>query len=233
VRPDSYGITPTVSTSTVSFTLGEPRNVVIQVNHGVFDCLHLLARPLETDRPAVDDPNVIYFGPGLHTTVGGTLTVGSGKTVYLDGGAVLTSRVVFKDVQNERLAGRGVIWAAPGGGATVEGSTNISIGGVTMLNPGGRCTTRPPREELKRCVHPIVAKLALRRQTLHRRRCRAVRPYCWRGLEAPVAALLSVCAEQGRTRRGSLGSAGGRPSVEWWRGSRTAPWGGRRVRGRR
>jgi hypothetical protein len=141
VRPDSYKITPTVSGNTVSFTLDQPRNVVVQVNGGVFDCLHLLARPLETDKPAADDPDVIYFGPGLHTTAGGVLTVPSGKAVYLDGGAVLKSRVYFKNVQNARLAGRGVIWAAPDGGATVEGSTNISIGGVTMLNPGGYAVT--------------------------------------------------------------------------------------------
>ncbi|WP_326613945.1 glycoside hydrolase family 28 protein [Streptomyces scopuliridis] len=141
VRPDSYEITPDIRSGTIAFTLDEPRNVVVQVNEDVFDCLHLFARPLETDRPAADDPDVLYFGPGVHTTDSGTVTVGSGQTVYLDGGAVLTSRVLFKDVRNARLAGRGVIWAAPGGGATVERSTDISISGVTMLNPDGYAVT--------------------------------------------------------------------------------------------
>ncbi|MCT2591400.1 endo-polygalacturonase [Streptomyces sp. N2-109] len=141
VRPDSYRIEPEVRGSTARFTLTEPRNLVLQVDDDIFDCLHLFARPLERDRPDADDPDVIHFGPGVHTTDGGTVTVPSGKTVYLHGGAVLKSRVIFKDVENAKLAGRGVIHASPGGGVTVEGSKNISIGAVTMLNPDGYATT--------------------------------------------------------------------------------------------
>ncbi|MCX5561613.1 glycosyl hydrolase family 28 protein [Streptomyces sp. NBC_00038] len=141
IRPDSYGIEPELRADTVRFELTEPRNLVVQVNDEVFDALHLFARPLETDRPAPDDPDVLYFGPGLHTTEGGVVTVPSGRTVYLDGGAVLRSRVHFKDVANAGLAGRGVIWASPGGGCTVEGSRNIAIGAVTMLNPDGYAVT--------------------------------------------------------------------------------------------
>ncbi|MGY0056291.1 glycosyl hydrolase family 28 protein [Streptomyces sp. LZ34] len=141
VRPDSYGIVPDVLGDTLRFTLDRPRNVVVQVNDDIFDCLHLFARPLEKHRPAEDDPDVIYFGPGVHTTPGGTVAVPSGKTVYLHGGAVLKSRVVFKDVRDARLIGRGVIHAAAGGGATVEGSSDISIGEVTMLNPDGYAVT--------------------------------------------------------------------------------------------
>lgn len=141
IRPDSYGIEFERRADTLRFKLTEPRNIVVQVNDEVFDALHLFARPIDTDRPAADDPDVIYFGPGLHTTADGSVTVPSGKTVYLDGGAVLKSRVFFKDVENAGLAGRGVIWAAPGGGTTIEGSKNISIGSVTMLNPDGYACT--------------------------------------------------------------------------------------------
>lgn len=141
IRPDSYGITPEVRGNTARFRLTEPRNLIVQADDQIFDCLHLLARPLETDRPAADDPDVIHFGPGVHTTPSGTLTVPSGKTVHLDGGAVLKARVIFKDVENAGLTGRGVIHAAPGGGATVEGSKHITIGAVTMLNPGGYAVT--------------------------------------------------------------------------------------------
>ncbi|MFI6335305.1 glycosyl hydrolase family 28 protein [Streptomyces sp. NPDC050535] len=141
IRPDSYGIAHELRGDTVRFGLTEPRNLVVQVNDDTFDVLHLFARPLETDRPAEDDPDVLYFGPGVHTTPDGQVTVPSGKTVYLHGGAVLRSRVRFKDVQGAALAGRGVIWASPGGGATVEGSTDISIGAVTMLNPDGYAVT--------------------------------------------------------------------------------------------
>lgn len=141
IRPDSYGIEPRVHGDTLTFTLTEPRNVVIQVNDDIFDCVHLLTNTVETDVPHPDDPNVIYFGPGVHTTTDGTVTVPSGSTVYLAGGAVLKSRVVFSNVQNARLIGRGVIWAAPGGGVTAEYSSDITIDGVTMLDPNGYAVT--------------------------------------------------------------------------------------------
>ncbi|EFL28350.1 endo-polygalacturonase, partial [Streptomyces himastatinicus ATCC 53653] len=65
IRPDSYGITPEVRGNTARFRLAEPRNLIVQADDQIFDCLHLLARPLETDRPAADDPDVIRFGPGV------------------------------------------------------------------------------------------------------------------------------------------------------------------------
>lgn len=142
IRPLSYGITHEVTgKDTLKFTLAEPRNLSIEVNGDIFDNLQLFAGPIETSRPGADDPDVIYFGPGVHSPSGGTVAVPSGKTVYLAGGAVLNARVAFARVDNARLIGRGVITGAPGGGCTVEYSKNIEIDGVTMLNPDGYAVT--------------------------------------------------------------------------------------------
>ncbi|MGP3971730.1 glycosyl hydrolase family 28 protein [Streptomyces sp. 6N223] len=140
IRPDSYGITHELVGSTVHFTLNRPRNVVVQVNDEIFNCLHLLTNPIETERPAEDDPNVIYFGPGVHTHPDHTLKVASGQTVYLAGGAVLTSNVVFDGVENARLIGHGVIQNAAGGSIDVVNSENIHVNGITVLN--SRYSTR-------------------------------------------------------------------------------------------
>jgi hypothetical protein len=137
VRPDSYGITPEVLGDTLRFTLDQPRNLVVQINDDIFDCLHLFARAIEKRKPAQDDPDVLYYGPGVHTTADGTLLVPSGKTVYLDGGAVLKATVIFRNVEHAGIAGRGVLAGTAGGGALVESSRNISIGAVTVLNPNG------------------------------------------------------------------------------------------------
>ncbi len=135
IRPLSYGIEPTIDDeSTLIFTLTEPRKIVVEVNGEIFDCLHLLARPVETDAPAPDDPDVIYYGPGVHTTTTGELVVPSGKTVYLAGGAVLKASVNFKGTENGALTGRGVIYGVKTGGSTVVKAKNIRIDGVTMLN---------------------------------------------------------------------------------------------------
>src|SRR5438067_3752620 len=96
VRPDSYGITPDLAGDTVRFTLDEPKDVVVQINDDIFDCLHVFTNHIDPNPPSADDPDVIYFGPGMHTVAGNVLTVPSGKTVYLAGGAVLTAQVDFK-----------------------------------------------------------------------------------------------------------------------------------------
>ncbi|MFJ8357265.1 glycosyl hydrolase family 28 protein [Streptomyces sp. NPDC093984] len=134
IRPLSYGTRFTVDGATVSFTLTEPRNLSIEVDGDIFNNLQLHANPIETHVPDPDDEDVVYFGPGLHKTTNNVLTVPSGKTVYLAGGAVLTSQVAFQNVQNARLRGRGVLYNSPSG-VLVEYSENIEIDGVMVLNP--------------------------------------------------------------------------------------------------
>lgn len=140
IRPLSYGIPHTVDGDTVSFALTEPRDLSIEIDGDIFDNLHLHATAPETRQPDPDDPEVIWFGPGLHTTPDSVLTVPSGKTVYLAGGAVLTSRVEFAGVGGGRLLGRGVLWHSPGG-VTVAHSSDVEIDGVLVLNPTGYTIT--------------------------------------------------------------------------------------------
>ncbi|MFF3818254.1 putative Ig domain-containing protein [Streptomyces bluensis] len=139
IRPQSYDIPFTVDGDTVSFTLTEPRNLSIEIDGEIFDNLQLHANPIESQRPDPDDPDVIYFGPGLHKTTDNVVKVPSGKTVYLAGGAVLTSRVEFHEVENARLIGRGVLYNSPSG-VLVEYSRNIEIDGVMVLNPSSGYT---------------------------------------------------------------------------------------------
>ncbi|WP_461071931.1 glycosyl hydrolase family 28 protein [Streptomyces pseudoechinosporeus] len=135
IRPDSYGIKPEVLGSTLRFTLDQPRNLVVQLDDKIFDCLHLLANPIEQNPPQQGDKKVMYFGPGLHTHPDRTLKVPSGTTVYLAAGAVLTSNVIFEGVENARLTGHGVIYNATGGALYIHDSQNVHIDGITVLNP--------------------------------------------------------------------------------------------------
>ncbi|TKA08680.1 glycosyl hydrolase family 28 protein [Actinacidiphila oryziradicis] len=149
IRPLSYGIEHKVHKhNTVTFTLTEPRNLSVEVNGDLFDNLQLFAGAIDTNPPSADDPDVIYFGPGVHTTSDGTVTVPSGKTVYLAGGAVLKSRVIFQDVENAELVGRGLIYNSQGGGCTVNSSKNIVIDGVTMMFPYGYAVTAGEAQNL-------------------------------------------------------------------------------------
>lgn len=132
IRPLSYGIEPDVDGDCLRFTLTEPRKVVVEVNDELFDCLHLLANPVDENAPDPDDPDVVYFGPGLHTGEG--VTVESGQTVYIAGGAVVKRNVYFDNVENAVLRGRGMIYGVEWGAAPIRSSRNILVEGITIMN---------------------------------------------------------------------------------------------------
>ncbi|MDW4908835.1 glycosyl hydrolase family 28 protein [Streptomyces sp. ADMS] len=154
IRPLSYGTPFTVDGATVSFTLTEPRNLSIEIDGEIFNNLQLHANPVERHVPDPDDPDVIYFGPGLHNTTDNVVKVPSGKTVYLAGGAVLTSRVEFVNVENARLRGRGVLYNSPSG-VLLQYSRNIEIDGIMVLNPssGYACTVGQSKQVTVRDFH--------------------------------------------------------------------------------
>jgi len=87
VLPASFQIRPTVEGKQIALSLNEPRHLAIEINGNWTGALHLFANPPETDRPSPKDPNVVYFGPGVHEV--GSLEVGDNKTVYVAGGAVV------------------------------------------------------------------------------------------------------------------------------------------------
>ncbi|MBV7695863.1 putative Ig domain-containing protein [Streptomyces sp. TRM70350] len=154
IRPLSYDIPHEVSGDTITFSLTEPRNLSIEIDGDIYGNLQLHANPIETRRPEEDDPDVIYFGPGLHTPSGGVVKVPSGKTVYLAGGAVLKARVEFVNVENARLIGRGIIWDSDAA-TLVAFSKNIEIDGILALNPktGYSCTIGQSKQVTVRNLH--------------------------------------------------------------------------------
>jgi hypothetical protein len=113
VLPTSYGIVPKVEGKVLSFTLAQPRQLTIEVNGNWVGSLHLFADAMEVGVPRADDPNVIFFAPGIHE-LREALRVGDGKTLYVAGGAVLrgvgrSGPVVSLAGKNITLRGRGII----------------------------------------------------------------------------------------------------------------------------
>lgn len=87
ILPTSAGIKPILKQHTISFTLTKPQNLTIEINGEYVQSLHLFANPIESNIPKPNDPNVIYFGPGIHYV--SHLTVGDHKTVYIAGGGIV------------------------------------------------------------------------------------------------------------------------------------------------
>jgi hypothetical protein len=143
VRPLSYGITPAVKGRTISFSLSRPRNLSIEVNGDIFHNLQLFANSIEVNRPNANDPNVIYYGPGMHQV--GRVVIPSGKTVYLAAGALVEGALLVNHAENIRILGRGILSqprgtlpvARPGSSrhdaVLIEFSKNVEVDGIIVV----------------------------------------------------------------------------------------------------
>ena len=134
ILPASAGITPVINGKSISFTVKSPRNLTVEINGEWVKSLHVFANPPETDVPKAGDPDVIYFGPGVHEV--SHLVVGDNKTVYLAGGAVV--RAVIKPDEKFSISSySGLRNYAP----TFElRGNNITFRGRGIIDAGG-CTT--------------------------------------------------------------------------------------------
>jgi hypothetical protein len=88
ILPSSFGIEPKVNGKTLRFTVEKPQHVTVEINGEHIRSLHMFINPEEKDIPDPDDPNVIYFGPGIHE-ITESIVVEDGKTIYVAGGAIV------------------------------------------------------------------------------------------------------------------------------------------------
>jgi hypothetical protein len=131
IRPLSYGIKPVVQGNTILFSLTQPRNLSVEINGDIYHNLQLFANPVEVAAPSANDPNVIYYGPGIHRI--GILNIPSGKTVYLAGGALVQGQFVIKDVANVKILGRGIIDEKERKTIEITSAKNVEIDGLIVL----------------------------------------------------------------------------------------------------
>ncbi len=136
IRPLSYGIQASVTGQTISFELEKPCQVVVEVNDW-HNALHLFANRLETVTPSPDDPQVRYFGPGVHEA--GLITLHTDETLYIAAGAVVYGYVRAENADNVRILGRGILDAS---------KVDRSAGGAMIV--------------LRECAHAQVEGIILR-----------------------------------------------------------------------
>jgi len=124
ILPSSSGVVPTLEGKRVRFTLTRPQHLTLEINGNWLGSLHLFANPPEADLPRANDPNVLFYGPGVHEVDG--VRVSSGKTVYVAEGAVV--RATTKS-------------GAPRGSAFVLEGSNITLRGRGIID-GSLCPHR-------------------------------------------------------------------------------------------
>ena len=102
IRPASLGIAASVVGNRIVFELPRPRPVVVEIN-GSHHALHLFASPPEREKPAESQTGVHYFGPGVHRP--GRVSLKSGETVYIAGGARVRGSIQAHGATNIRVLG--------------------------------------------------------------------------------------------------------------------------------
>jgi hypothetical protein len=136
IRPLRNGIKPAIKGNYVSFFLTEPAKLSVEVNGDRVHNLHVFANPQETEKPDPRDPDLIYFGEGIHVPEDGgrVYRIPSNRTVYLAPGAVVRGTFACDGVENVRFIGRGIL-DNPERGFELKFSRNIEIDGITVINP--------------------------------------------------------------------------------------------------
>jgi hypothetical protein len=109
VLPSSRDIAVSRDGSTVSFEIDRPGQFSVEFDGSIEHPLLVFADPPERDVPARDDPNVLWYGPGLHELGEGFIEPRAGQTVYLAPGALVRGRIRASDAHDVRITGRGIL----------------------------------------------------------------------------------------------------------------------------
>lgn len=137
VRPDNRGIKAVLKDNIATFTLNRPAKLSVEFDGDRLHNLHLFANDIPANIPDKNDPDVVWFGPGVHRPgdrPGIAFNIPSNKTVYIDGGAVLQGKMVISKAENVRVIGHGII-DTPERGFEVTFANNVTIDGPVILNP--------------------------------------------------------------------------------------------------
>jgi hypothetical protein len=135
IRPASPAVRMTVEDDrTLILAIDRPCKISVEPD-GKKGPLLLFANPLETDVPNEGDPNVVYFGPGLHKPE--KIALKSNQTLYLAGGAVVKGAVLAQGT-DIRIRGRGILdgsdweWRKGPVLISIRDSDAVEIEGITL-----------------------------------------------------------------------------------------------------
>ena len=140
IRPLSTGIEPKVEENSLTFKINKPCKLSIE-SEGRIEPLLIFANAPEVNPPKKDDPNVIYFGPGIHKPE--KIKLSSGQTLYIAGGAIVKGGV---DVSGNdiKIRGRGILcgndwpWRkGPGSMIRMSEAKNVMVEGIILRGSWG------------------------------------------------------------------------------------------------
>lgn len=137
VLPEKAGITPVIKGTKLSFKVDKPQLLTVEVNGEHVRSLHIFVNPEDKDVPDANDPDVIYFAPGIHELTE-SIEVKDNQTVYVAGGAILR----WKDVPNVDWNDRQAVRKAHGASLFLNGK-NITVRGRGIIDQEGVHRLKP------------------------------------------------------------------------------------------
>ena len=145
VRPLAAGIQPRIEDGEVVLELDRPRKLCVECDGDLTDVLFLFANAPETQVPSPDDPDVVWFSPGVHG-IGKFYPLKPATTYYLAPGAFLKGSFAGGG-DGTRVIGRGVLSGAdyPWPGHLQEKNVervdlvklagdNLELAGITLVD---------------------------------------------------------------------------------------------------
>ena len=140
IRPSSADVNPEVIGNTATFTISKPCKLSIEPD-GRIEPLLIFANAPEVNPPRKEDDNVIYFGPGVHKPE--TISLTSGQTLYIAGGAIVKGGVVVSG-DNIKIKGRGILcgndwpWRnGPGSMIRMSEASNVIVEDIILRGSWG------------------------------------------------------------------------------------------------
>ena len=129
ILPSGTDVIPEVEGNIIRFHLKTPGHYTIDPNNDGLNALHLFTSVPETDIPVPDDPDVIYFGPGVHDI--DDIVLNNNQTLYLSGGAFLRpspspTTKIYKVLDLD--------YATTSPAIRIYGATNVTIRGRGILS---------------------------------------------------------------------------------------------------
>lgn len=144
VRPLAKNYPHKIEGGKIILYLTEGDHATIEVNGDEDAPIFLFANPLEINKPDRNDPNVEYYEAGKIYDKQPKFSIASGKTIYIEGGAIVKGAFDVKGVNNITLAGYGIIddfyvkkenqslWSFK-----VWECNNVKVDGLTVCNMYG------------------------------------------------------------------------------------------------
>lgn len=108
LRPSEINVKDIVrSTTKLSFTIDKPSQIIIEPD-GKNSPLFIFANAIDDYKPDLNDPNLIYYGPGVHNTSNDLIELTDNQTLYVDQGAIVKAGIKVNG-GNVTIRGKGII----------------------------------------------------------------------------------------------------------------------------